>query len=82
METNLSENEQKKEVKRAPTINPEDLHVPDIAWPTVFVFLFSFSLYIASVFLSLRGWDAFATIPLSTLSLFMIFTPLHDAVHR
>eukprot|EP00931_Biecheleriopsis_adriatica_P047818 TRINITY_DN275_c0_g1_i1.p1 TRINITY_DN275_c0_g1~~TRINITY_DN275_c0_g1_i1.p1 ORF type:complete len:331 (-),score=41.73 TRINITY_DN275_c0_g1_i1:75-1022(-) len=58
------------------------LHQPTIAWPTVLLAIVSIALWLGSawagIVLSAPLWITF---PLSTLSIYMAFTPMHDATH-
>lgn len=59
-----------------------DVFRPSIAWPTVLLALGSFILWAFSVYAGmLLEWPASATVPLSFLAVYVIFTPFHDAVH-
>ena len=60
-----------------------DLVVPDTAWPTVVVFLLGMLAFAAPVFLYWQyGVQTWWTVLLSSTAMYVLFTPMHDAVHR
>lgn len=64
------------------TLKPGALRRPAIAWPTVLLAVVSLALWAAVAYCGLR-WSlpSWATLPLSTLAIYMAFTPMHDATH-
>jgi len=62
-------------------VTKEELQSPVVAWPTLFLCLLSLVIYVSPWFLTFHspGWKA---VPFSALSVFIIFTPLHEAAHR
>jgi len=59
-----------------------ELHQPDIAWPTVILAVVSLTLWVSvtyvGVSLDLSLWQ---TLPLSSVAIYMSFTPMHDSTH-
>ena len=64
-------------------VDPELLRVPYIAWPTLTLFAVAFASFAATII-----YASVDTLPLSVacglnaILIFVLFTPLHDAVHR
>lgn len=67
--------------KREHVVSKEELVLPEIAWPTLIVAVNSILLYLYP-YLVFWNNPTYTTIPLSALSVYLSFTPLHDAVHR
>ena len=64
-------------------VDAVDLAVPDIAWPTVVVFLVGILAFVAPVILYWQyGVQTWWTVLLSSTAIYMLFTPMHDAAHR
>uniref|UniRef100_A0A7S2LX97 Fatty acid desaturase domain-containing protein n=1 Tax=Zooxanthella nutricula TaxID=1333877 RepID=A0A7S2LX97_9DINO len=64
------------------TLQPGELHRPAIAWPTVLLAAVSLGLWVSVAYVgNARGWPLCATLPASALSVYMSFTPLHEATH-
>lgn len=56
---------------------------PDIAWPTVFLFLAAALLYGVGVYAGIQGWWHIGiSIALNALATFWFFTVFHDASHN
>ena len=56
---------------------------PAIAWPTVFLFVLAISIWFAGLLLSWHDILPYALIlPIQVVAVFMLFTVLHDGVHR
>ena len=62
-------------------LSPEELQCPPTAWPTVILFVLSAIVFLAPLFRYLDH-PTINTIPCSTLAIYMLFTPFHDAIHR
>lgn len=59
------------------------LHHSPVSWPTVATFLGAMAVWTTSWALTAQGRISFlGTIVISTLSAFVIFTPLHESVHN
>lgn len=56
--------------------------IPDIAWPTIFLFVVAFGVHIFTlVNLYLRRIPEFMACAINTFAIFAVFTPMHDASH-
>lgn len=67
---------------RVPSDDPT-MKTPDIAWPTLGLFAAAGLLWIAGIAaVEQLGWSLWFSIPLHTACSFMMFTVLHDGVHR
>lgn len=66
--------------------SPEDLYVPPIAWPTVILCLVASIGWYGTLAADLlgalpEGWPRWATLMTQAVLAYVLFTPLHDAVH-
>lgn len=56
---------------------------PQIAWPTVGLFVLALVLYVGSTFMAASGrWPAWAGVALNALCAYWMFTVAHDASHN
>lgn len=56
---------------------------PDIAWPTVWLFIVSWAIYLAMVVGYVEGWASAAwVIPINAIATYWLFTVFHDATHN
>eukprot|EP00698_Gefionella_okellyi_P024100 TRINITY_DN8415_c0_g1_i1.p1 TRINITY_DN8415_c0_g1~~TRINITY_DN8415_c0_g1_i1.p1 ORF type:complete len:299 (-),score=48.82 TRINITY_DN8415_c0_g1_i1:417-1313(-) len=63
-------------------VDPLDVKVPSVAWPTLVLFATAASGWIYSAYRGVfLGSSLYTTLPLSTLCTYALFTPLHDASH-
>lgn len=68
--------------KRLVDVDKSDLRRPGIAWPTVLLALCSVVGWFISVTCGILGvFSPWIAIPVSTICIFVAFTPMHDAVH-
>lgn len=64
------------------SLKPEELQRPDIAWPTVLLAAFSMTLWVSVAGVGVvREWAPSFTVPISSVAVYMNFTPLHEATH-
>lgn len=63
-------------------MNAGELSNPDIAWPTVILFLVASSLFLLFAWLGVsKSAPLYVTLPIQTILAFALFTPTHDATH-
>jgi beta-carotene hydroxylase len=67
---------------RTVKVDPAELRVPAVAWPTVVLFVAAIAGWAAGAAAGLAwGWPLAATLPLQVAAAFAVFTPMHDAAH-
>lgn len=63
-------------------LTAEELDRPATAWPTVLLAVFSIALYSVTACVGVaQAWTPWVTLPVSTLAVYMSFTPAHEAAH-
>ena len=76
--------------KQVALATSEELHIPQVAWPTLLVFVGGWILLLSPLLLQIKtsgavlptSWGSFWSVPVQAYAIYLLFTPLHDAVHR
>eukprot|EP00931_Biecheleriopsis_adriatica_P047820 TRINITY_DN275_c0_g2_i2.p1 TRINITY_DN275_c0_g2~~TRINITY_DN275_c0_g2_i2.p1 ORF type:complete len:316 (-),score=34.30 TRINITY_DN275_c0_g2_i2:59-1006(-) len=85
MASNARQNDKSAAIRKSShefRLQKGSLHQPTIAWPTVILAIVSIALWLGAAYAGIV-WSAplWMTFPLSTLSTYLAFTPMHDATH-
>jgi fatty acid desaturase len=68
--------------KRIALLKPGELNNPTLAIPTILVFLFAITGWSLTAFLGFKNHiSVYVSIPIQSIFMFIMFTPLHDAAH-
>jgi ring-1,2-phenylacetyl-CoA epoxidase subunit PaaE len=68
--------------KRITLLKPGELKQPKIAFPTLFLFVTTLLVWGLTASLGFQGYlPVYLTLPIQAISMFVLFTPCHDAAH-